>query len=271
MEQGTFKNGWLLDATSLLALLLPIAQLAFVYLPSSLKGIYLQQEAFLGVSLVTLLMCYVSIVAYKSRPWFVFVLPFRRKKMAEYEEAQRKIYEASSAINFVNGEMASLTKITKFIKGLNTAHPRRPFVVDADNRIGVFITVLFANVLLFLILGLNSSTGWLATLQSVNYFFIIIFSVLVLVIYRDTTNNNKRYNEELRLSTSRAIDLAIRNNCFTPQPQVKFISTHGGEGMANYVVQVEFEGDNYEICTNPNASKLIYCYKLSKMSNESDV
>lgn len=263
MEKNNTRNNILLDATSLLAVLLPIAQIAFVYLPSGLKSIYLQQEAFLGISLVTLVMSYVSIIAYKARPWFTFVFPFHKKRMEEYNLWQQKIYEASSAMNFVNGEQASVVKIENFLKGLQRKSISKPFQLNSENIVGIFFSILFINTLVFLILGLSNASGSWAVLQSINYFFIIIFSVLILVIYRDTTNNNKRYNEDLRLSTSRAIDLAIKNNCFTPQPQVRFISTHGGEGVNNNFVRVEFEGQQYEICTNSGGSKLIYCIKIS--------
>ncbi len=262
MDKGNSKNSWLLDVTSLLAVVLPVAQISFVYLPTGLKDIFIQQSAFLGVSLVTLVMSYISIVAYKARPWFNFVFPFHKKRMEDYNAWQQKMYQASAAMNFVNGEQASEEKITKFLKGLETKKVSRPFQINNENRIGIFLGLLFVNALAFLVIGLTKSTGGLATLQSLNYFFIIILAVLMLVIYRDTTNNNKRYNDDLKLSTSRAIELAIRNNCFTPQPQVKFISTHGGEGMNDNFVRVEFGGEQYEICTNPGATKLIYCLKL---------
>ena len=262
MDKNSSRSSWLLDTTSLLAAVLPVAQLLFIYLPDGLKSIFIQQYAFLGISLVTLVMSYISIVAYKARPWFSFVFPFHKKKMEEYNAWQQKMYQASAAMNFASGEQASGEKIAKFLKGLETKRVDRPFEINSENRIGIFLALLFVNALAFLVLGLNNSTGWLATLQSLNYFFIIVLAVLILVIYRDTTNNNKRYNEDLKQSSARAIELAIRNNCFTPQPQVKFISTHGGEGMNNNFVRVEFEGDQYEICTNPGASKLIYCLKL---------
>lgn len=264
MEQGTTKNSFLLDATSVLAILLPILQITFVYLPESLKNIYLQQNAFLGVSLVTLLLSYVAIVAYKARPWFTFVFPFHKKKMEEYNAWQQKMYQASSAMNFVNGEQASVKKIEKFLKGLERKTVSRPFQINSENRIGILMIILFANSILFLVLGLSKASGWWATLQSISYFFLIIFAVLVLVIYRDTTNNNKRFNENLKKRSEKAINLAINNNCFTPRPTVKFISTHGGEGINNNFVRVEFENEQYEICTDSEANKLIYCYKLQK-------
>ncbi len=266
MDKGNLKNSWLLDATSLLAFLLPIAQISFIYLPDGLKDVFIQRDAFLGISLVTLVMSYISIVAYKARPWFTFVFPFHKKQMEKYNAWQQKRYEASAAMNFVNGEQASEAKITEFLNGLDAKKVDRPFEINSENRIGIFLGLLFVNALAFLVLGLNKSSGWLATAQSVNYFFMIIIAVLILVIYRDTTNSNKRYNDDLEMSTSRAIELAIRNNCFTPQPQVKFISTHGGEGMNDNFVRVEFDGDQYEIRTNPGATKLIYCLKLEKQN-----
>jgi hypothetical protein len=262
MDKGNSKNSWLLDITSLLAVLLPLAQISFIYLPDGLKSIYIQQQTFLGISLVTLVMSYISIVAYKARPWFTFVFPFHKKKMEDYNAWQQKMYQASAAMNFVSGEQASQQKITKFLKNLEAKSISRPFQINTENRIGIFLGLLFVNALAFLVLGLTGSTGWMATLQSLNYFFMIILAVLILIIYRDTTNNNRRYNDDLKLSTPRAIELAIRSNCFTPQPQIKFISTHGGEGVNNNFVRVEFDGEQYEICTNPGATKLIYCLKL---------
>jgi len=271
MEKYNQKSNLLLDVTSLIAILLPIIQLSFVYLPSSLKGIYLQQDLFLGVSLVTLIMSYIVIVAYKSKPYFVISSPFHKKKMNVYNDWQQGRYEASTAIKSVGSENPSAKKIKIFLESLNGKPLQRPFQIDSENRLSILISLLMINALMFLVVGLQGSTGWLLTLQSINYFFIIIFSVLVLVIYRDTTNNSRRYEDELRHNTTRAIELAILNNCFIPQPQIKFISTYGGSGLENNFVRVQFHEDDYEICTNPAATKLIYCYKLDKIKSQSSV
>jgi hypothetical protein len=262
MDKGNSKNSWLLDITSLLAIVLPIAQVSFIYLPEGLRSIFIQQQAFLGISLLTLFMSYISIVAYKARPWFTFVFPFHKKKMEAYNIWQQTMYQASAAMNFVSGEQASQQKIEKFLKGLQAKSVNRPFQINSENRIGIFVGLLFISALVFLVLGLTEAEGWLAPLQSLSYFFMIILAVLILIIYRDTTNNNRRYNEDLKLGTPRAIELAIQNNCFAPQPQVKFISTHGGDGVNNNFVRVEYNDEQYEICTNSGATKLIYCLKL---------
>lgn len=270
MEPSNAKTNLLQDTTSLLAVLLPIVQIAFIYLPPSLKSLFLQQDAFLGVSLITLVMSYAAIVAYKTKPWFSWVPFYNKKRMQEYNEYQAKVYEVSSASKFVSGEQASLDKINKFLKELDIKAVKRPFRIDGENLLSVCMTILFANALLFLILGLAKVTGWLAILQSTSYFFLIIFLVLILVIYRDTTNNNKRYKDDLKFATTRAIELAIKSNCFTPQPQVKFISTHDN-GLDRRNVRVDFQDDEYEICTNSDATKLIYCYKLDPIPPPSTV
>lgn len=266
MDKNNSKNSWLLDLTSLLAVVLPVAQISFVYLPDGLKSIFIQRQSFLGISLLTLFMSYISIVAYKARPWFIFVFPFHKKKMDEYNVWQQKIYQSANVTKTFDDSQTSLDKISKFLKDLEAKPVKRPFQINSENRIGIFLCLLFASALVFLILGLTNSKGALATIQSLSYFFMIILAVLILIIYRDTTNNNRRYNDDLRFSTSRAIELAIQGNCFSPRPQIKFISTHGGDIINNNYVRVEFENEQYEICTNTDSTKLVYCFKLDQKS-----
>jgi hypothetical protein len=262
MDQSGDKNKFLTDVSGVLAALLPILQLAFVYLPDGLKTIYLQRNQFLGVSILTLVVSYVSLLAYRTRPWAVMTSPFSGKKLDAYNAWQLKKYEAGQVLNQITGKKLAESAVNKYLKFIDK-DVKRPFQINSENRVASLIILLFINSILFLMLGLANTSGWLAILQSINYFFIIVISVLLLVIYRDTVANAKRYDEEKKQNSARAIDLAIRNNCFTPQPQVKFISAYGGDGINNHYVRVQFQDDDYEICTNSSSSVLVYCHKLS--------
>ncbi len=268
MNEGR-KNNVLQELTNALAILLPLAQVTFIYLPDSLKGLFLQQETFLAISLVTLLMSYVSLIAYKARPWFVFVLPIHKKQMQKYTDWQSKIYQTTNEISQISNDYSQRSRVNKLRRELDKLYAKNvkePYKINSENRVGVLLTLLFVNSLAFLIIGLSSAEGFWRTFQSLNYFFIIILSVLILVIYRDSSDNNKRYSENLRLSSDKAIQLAINANCFGLPPQVTFISTHGGAGIDNNFVRVEYKDEEYEICTNNEATKLIYCFKLSKQN-----
>lgn len=270
MNEGR-KNNVLQELTNLLAVLLPVAQVAFIYLPDSLKGLFLLQETFLAVSLVTLLMSYVSLIAYKAKPWFVFVLPIHKKKMQKYNDWQNEIYQTTNEISQISNEHSQQNRVTELRSKLDKLfrkNIRQPYKIDLENRIGVLLSLLFVNALAFLIIGLSNVEGFWRIIQSLNYFFIIILSVLILVIYRDSSDNNKKYSENLRLSSDRAIQLAIKANCFGLPPQVTFISTHGGAGIDNNFVRVEFKNEQYEICTNSEASKLVYCLKLPEQNGK---
>jgi len=259
------KSNIVQELTSFLAILLPIVQVAFIYLPDSLKGLFVQQDNFLSVSLVTLLISYVSIVAYKARPGFVLVLPIHKKRMKKYQDWRGEIYQTTNEISQLAndyGQQMLVKKLRLKLEKLNTKKVGQPYKIDYENRIGVLVTVLFLNTFLFLTIGLAQAEGFWSTLQSLNYLLIIVISALVLVIYRDSSDSNKRYAEDLRLSSDKAIQLAINARCFGSPPQVKFVSTHGGIGLDNNLVRVEFNGDQYEISTNNNATKLIYCFKL---------
>lgn len=262
MKEKSQINELLVNISSTLAVLLPLIQLAFIYLPEGLTRLYVLPDTFLGASLITLMMSYISIIAFKTRPWSPIVLPFHKKQFNEYNDWQRRLYEVKSTLDAASKNQINDKLIKNYLDLLEKKSIKKPFQIDSENRVSILMVLLFISVLGFLIIGLNYSTGWLAIIQPVLYFFTIIISVLVLVIYRDTAQNSKRYSDLVAQSSQKAIELAIEANCFQEKPQVKFISTHGGEGISDVFVRVEFKSNQYEIRTNYEVTKLIYCFKL---------
>lgn len=264
MEQNNSRNALVPDITSILAGIIPIAQLLLVYVPSGLQTIYILQEYFLGVSIVTLILSYMSILAYRSKPYVAFPLPWDRGKMQKYRDWSQKRYEAVQELSALGNypTASSKAKAEKKIEEIEDHQVKKPFEISSENRVSITMTLLIINVLLFVVIGLIQATGWLAVLQSVNYMLSVTLSVVILVIYRDTTSNNRRYDNESKTAITRAIALAIELNSFSLKPQVNFISVHGGDGLNNLYVRVRYDGNEYEICTDSNAKKMIYCYKL---------
>jgi hypothetical protein len=169
------KNNLLQELTNVLAVLLPLAQVSFVYLPDSLKGLFLSQDTFLSVSLITLLMSYVSLIAYKARPWSTIVLPIHRKQMKKYNDWQQEIFQINDEINKISNDYLQhnrLSKLRSKLDKLLSKNIKQPYQINSENRVGVLLTLLLINAIIFLVIGLSTTNHIWSTVQSISYFFL---------------------------------------------------------------------------------------------------
>jgi hypothetical protein len=259
------------DLSSLIASILPILQLFFTQLPPSITGFFLAQKQFVGVSLVTLLLSYVMIIAFQSKPWFEFALPFQRKKEKNFQAYQNRLFQASSALE------ASLSKpddskklMQEYIDALNEKPVDPPIKLKRDNLVSVGLFIVAVSAVIFVVFAFLPYSKWAAIIQAIGYVLLIVFSVLILSVYRSTVTNNARYEEEGNTKVSRAIELAKNHNVFGNLPSVRIVETFDAPGYpSNLNIVAEHNGDYYHVITDPAAKRLIRGRKLDSYNENS--
>lgn len=85
------------DFSSLAAGLLPILQLFFDKLPDAFTKLFLATNYFTGISIVTLIISYIIIIAYQTRPFFTWTFPFQKGRLEKYNNYLMKLNAASVA------------------------------------------------------------------------------------------------------------------------------------------------------------------------------
>lgn len=265
MEKDNSSN-LLRDLSTVTATLLPIIQLFFTNLPKGIKEIYQEPEYFTGVSIVTLIVSYVLIVAYQISPWFSFTIPFQGKRPIKYQDYIRKTNEASASYRFTAGEQASVAKIDNYLKKLNIKPVKPPLKFSYSNLSFLCVFLILSNTISFVVIGqITNPDPWLTIVQSLNYIVIISFTALLLTVYYKLTQNSKEWEADQINRTKRAINLAIFANGFDPIPAPKFMSAYEDSNFpSNYHVFVEYKDDQYEVITDPKGAKLIAVIKIQR-------
>lgn len=251
------------DLSTLLASVIPVLQLFLTQLPPSVKSTFLASEQFVSVSIITLIISYVTIIAFQAKPWFEIVLPFQGKKKRKYQDYIRRVNEVSAASNFVSAEQATASKINEFLERLEVEPVKEPSKLRRDNIISFGLIMIIINAVCFIIISFLGYSDLWAALQSINYVFTVVFSVLVLSVYRNTVQNNLRFEEENKTKTQRAIELARSFNVFGELPQVRVVESFEPSGFpSNLNIIAECKGTYYEIITDSSATKFLRGRKL---------
>ncbi len=256
------------DISSLAASVLPILQLFFAQLPEAVRNTFQAQSHFTGISLVTLLLSYILIIAFQSKPWFEIVLPWQRKARKEYLEYQDRLYKGSTALDKLGEEHGK--EVSEYVEMLKEKPVSAPSTLKRDNLVSFATSVVIVSAVAFLILALLPHDTWVAIVQSISYVLLITFSVLILSVYRSTIQNNTRYEEERATKVIRAIDLAIEHNVFTHQPSVRVVESFDAAGYPdNLNIVAEYEGQYYHVITDSTARRLIRGRKLDSYKEDS--
>ena len=133
------------DLSTLLASVIPILQLFLTQLPDSVKSTFLASEQFVSVSIVTLIISYVTIIAFQAKPWFEIIIPFQGKKLRKYKDYIRRVNEVSAAQNFVSGEQATASKLNKFLRELEVESVSEPMKLERNNIISYGLIIIILN------------------------------------------------------------------------------------------------------------------------------
>lgn len=262
-ESSTTKL--LQDLSALLATILPIIQIFFARLPDAFTSLFVAQDKFVGISVITLLISYILIISYLIRPWFNWVIPFQ-KRSTEYEKYLTKLNQRTELRKeIVKDSSSSDEKMKKFASLLECEPVKPPMRIDQSNLAFICLFLILTNTASFVWMSFYPYYSFAGWLQSINYMLIVALSALVLTIYKKLSDNEKDWTEVRETRVQKAIDLARLSNCFSDIPQVKFISAF--ENMDSFPnkfhVWVDYNGQKYEIITDPRAKELTAVYPFS--------
>lgn len=259
-------KSWIAQSlSSIFAVLIPIIQLFLPYidkLPPEIQGIYVDSTHFFAVSIITAILSYIFIIAYKTNPYFTLTLPFQQGRQAARDAYRERLQLLYSIATTNSEENATPTEsLTKIIKEVNETEPKKVYEISSSKFVSRGVTLLVFSSSVFLAIGISHATGSIASfLQAISYITSIIMAVLILTIYRDKVILNKEWKENEKNKNKKAMQLAIDHNSIDdyPKPEVKFISSFFGEGFPGDLhTWVQFDTKKYEIITDSNAEKLI--------------
>ncbi len=264
MNKDGNNSRLLQDFSVLAANLLPIVQLFFVRLPEGVTKLFLEPKYFTGVSIVTLFLSYVVIIAYQVKPYATLTLPFQRKHKAKYNDYVNKLSELNTARTVEAGEKLTQSKLKKLQQYLETKPVKPPFQISSDNLVSICVGMVAVSGIGFIVLGQLPNRLWFSIIQSVFYVCLIVFSVLVLTLYRKVYASNKEYEYDETHKTARSIQLAIQANSFGLLPQVQYISSFDDNGTfpQTHHVRVKYGDKQYEIVSDRQGKQLFAVYEL---------
>lgn len=254
-------NKLLQDISAIIGSLLPIIQLFFNQWVFAFDKVFLAKDQFLGISIITLIVSYIFIIAYLSNPFGEFLLPFqksRQVKMQEYwnERNRLEVYLGAVA-NTPNVQQSIIKNILKDLSRLK--QPKQPITINQQNQGKAVAIIIIVFAVLFLALGISQYSNTITSIfQATSYVLLISFSALMLTIYKKNSDNNTRYQDNRRTRVDRAIKLAIDANGFGKLPQVTFMSQEDtGQYNSNLKIKASYEDKVFEIITDGEAQFLV--------------
>ncbi len=249
------------DVSALFGSLLPIAQLFFSQWAVAFNSVFIAKESFVGISIITLILSYIFIIAFLTAPYIEILLPFQKKKQKKLQEHWQKQNYLQQKINtLVSLPNVKPRIITEAYDNLmNSKQPENPLKIDSQNQVPVVVCSIVFVAVIFVVLAFVPNPSWLiAGMQSLAYILLIAFSALMLTIYKRISDNNANYKDNQRSRTEKAIKLAIDANGFGDLPQVTFVNQQQIDGYGgNLSVTVSYKDEQYEIVTDDSAEYLV--------------
>jgi hypothetical protein len=254
-------NKLLQDFSAIIGSLLPIAQLFLGQWVFAFDKVFLAKDQFLGVSIITVIVGYIFIIAYLSNPFGELVLLGQKKKqltVQRYWNEKNRLENYLQFLNtFPNPQPSAVKKTLSAL--LDLVQPKPPLVINQQNQGKVIVSVVIISAIIFLSLGISHySSPFTNILQAVSYVLLVTASALMLTIYKKNSDNNSYYRENRRTRVDKAIKLAIDANGFGNLPQVTFISQEDvGQFNGSLRVRASYENKVFEIETDSEAQFLI--------------
>ncbi len=256
------------DISAIVGSLLPIIQLFFNQWSFAFDKVFLAKEYFLGISIITLVVSYVLIVAYLAKPYGEILLPRQRQKQ-EKQQSHWTTYnnlqvQINTLLGVPNFDQKALLKLFKQQHELKL--PPAPLKIGPDNHVRIAVTGVILSALVFIGLSFTKSQeGYILCVQSIAYVLIVSFAALMLTIYKKLSDNNNQWKYNNRTRVERAIKLAIDANGFTKLPQVTFVDQYlSGNFPQDLHVRAEYNNEIFDIATDTNAEYLISITKQPK-------
>lgn len=235
--------------STLLALLLPVLQLFFNFLPSSTQNIFVIKDILIPVTIVAGVFSYLLIIAFKNTTWFN--IAFNRKKNKEYNDFQDQI----SYLQNEPDEIKRETEARKLLKSPKKA----PFYLNPLNIYILLIPLLLFFILIFLGVGIFSESTEnkaLILIQSVSYILSVALTSLTLAVFYINETNRKNQLKLDRDKYQRIVQLLFDNNSLPEFPKIEFVAQNNFDMNALRTYIKVNDKIIYEITTDPDGNIL---------------
>ena len=197
--------------STLLALLLPVVQFFFNFLPKQSKTIFLIENQFFVVSVIAGIFAYLLIIAFKNTVWFQ--VAFNRRKHHRYQEFTR----------LTDPNTYAEDEIKKTIKNKRV---EPPFYLNSANVYYVLIPVVFVLMICFFGLGLffqGTTNNFLIFTQALTYILLVGLTSLTLAAFYINDTNRRRNETVNKEKYRRVVQLLFDSHALGEFPAIEFV------------------------------------------------
>lgn len=247
-NQDTGLNAFQTFST-LLAVLLPVLQVFFNFLPSSAQNIFVFKDILVPVSVIAGIFSYLLIIAFRNTVWFS--LAFNRKKHREYEAFQQQV-------NIHQAEPDELVRQYR-LKELFKKPKKPPLYLTPHNVSILLIPALLLFTLIFLaigIFGMDSHNNVLVLAQSISYILSVSLTSLTLAVFYINETNRQNSQRLSRDKYDKIIRLLFDNKSLPEFPKIEFVAQSDPDFNALRTYIRVNDKIVYEITTDPTGDIL---------------
>lgn len=256
--------------TTLLGFSLPVIQFFYGLLSKDVASIFLFGEYFLIVSVFTVVVSYIMIIAFKTRLHFTWA-PLQK----------RRVRKLRNWHNRTNPSIFKTEEIADYIK--SNQEPKYPFEINADNiSQKMFLPIILLCFITFYFLGLrfgviqefklNSTSMVIVSLvQGVAYSLFVTFVVLAFAIQYLTDNVSRDWESKNKNQFHKMITLARKQNAFKEYKNISSIAYQvlkDEQGFnTNHAYLLNVEGVYYIIVCDINLFRIDLVVELDNLDD----
>lgn len=228
---------------SLLGFILPLLQFFFDRLPTSAKEIFLFQNEFYFVSVLTAGISYVLIIAVKET-WFDF--PIRWKKEKKYQ----------AHITKQNPSIYRVDEIVEYLKSV-TDTPSRPFHVTPNTTPLALLPILLIAYAGFFAIGFfgSENNDLQVYIQVILYTALVAGTALALATHYISKENRNQYVEKQQEFIKNLINLAIESSAIEAMPNIVFVARFT-PSIAQTQTVLKIDDKYYAILSDNEATRI---------------
>jgi sensor histidine kinase YesM len=250
--------------STLLALLIPILQFFFSFLPDSSQNIFVFNKILIPVSIIAGVFSYLLIIAFKNTTWFK--IAFNRTKHREYDEFEDQI-------KVVQAE-PDVTKRESQAKQLLKNQKKPPFYLTPLNIYYLLIPLLLIFIMVFLALGVfyaNTTNRLVILIQSISYVLTVAFTSLTLAVFYINETNRKNAQELNRSKYQKIIQLLFDSNSLPHLPRIEFVAQVSPQDSTDLKTYIRVNNALvYEIITDQDGDILRQVIPSSNQPQQSE-
>jgi len=235
--------------STFLALLLPVLQVFFNFLPASSQNVFVIKNILIPVSVIAGIFSYILIIAFKNIN--AFSIPFNIPKHRAYLLFQ-------DHINYLKNETDEVKREAQ-AKLLFKTPKRAPFYLTALNVYYALIPLLMFFVFVFLAIGIfepQSTNKWLILIQAISYIFTVALTSLTLAVFYINESNRKNWQKQNRNRYQKIIQLLFDSNSLPELPKIEFVAQNDLDFTAlNTYIRIN-DKTVYQVTTDTNGDVL---------------